>query len=140
MSTERKKQLRKDIIEKFETIKYFCKEAEYSYSNFKTFLNSKTPNEEIYQDAIFKLDSIVVDHIEGNIRGKDREAIKKCLRINFNSNTEFSNKHTDFDTNYISNVISGRLKYETPKYRKLVKILERDYNLKLETNEYTETV
>ena len=137
MSTERKKKLRKDIIEKFETIKYFCKKAEYSYSNFKAYLASRTPNEELYQDAVFKCESIEVDHIDGNIREEDREAIRVCILINFGSYTKFHDKHEDFNMNYLSNVINGKLKYETAKYNRLVKILKRDYNLKLETDEQT---
>ena len=131
MSTERKKQLRKDIIEKFETIKYFCKLCGYSYSNFKTFLNSRTPNEEMYQDAIFKLNDTEVTHIEGNIRDEDREEIRKCIVVNYSSYSAFCRKHTDFNSLYISNIMKGRLKFETSKYRKLIAILERDYNLSL---------
>jgi hypothetical protein len=63
-----------------------------------------------------------------------------CLRLNFDSYTEFSKKHDSYDTNYISNIIKGRLKYETPKYNRLVKLLKRDYNLKLETDEPTEAI
>ena len=138
--TPKKQQLRKDIIEKFETIKYFCKKAKFTYSNFKTFLNSKTPNEELYQDAVYKLESIEVDHIEGHIKDEDRESIRVCILIQAGSYAAFHKNHKRFDSLYISNIVKGRLKNETPKYRKLVRILKRDYNLILESDEPIKTI
>lgn len=133
--TDRKKKLRSDIIEKFETVVYFCKLAGYDHRNFYTFLNSKSVNEEMYQEASHKARTIKVKHIEGNIRDQDREAIRICIaKINDykpGSLTNFNSKHKKFDMNYLSNVIGGRLKYETPKYNSLIKILKRDYGLEL---------
>lgn len=135
--TERKKKLRSDIISKFETVVYFCKLAKYDHRNFYTFLNSKSDNEKMYQDAVHKMDTIKVDHIKGNIRDKDREAIRICIATWNNykpgSLTKFSDKHKKFDMVYLSNVIGGRLKYETAKYKSLIKILKKDYNLILKT-------
>jgi len=141
---DRKKKLRSDIIKKFESVIYFCKVAGYDHRNFYTFLNSNSVNEEMYQEARHKLNKIAVKHIEGQINQEDRDAIRICIaKINKykpGSFTNFKKMHPRFDSNYLSNVTKGRLKNETPKYRALIKILKRDYNLKLKKHEFTKKV
>jgi len=130
MSTVKDK-LRKDIIFKFGSVTYFCKEAKISYRKFITFLNSKRANEEMQQNARHLCDTLKIDHIKGIIRDEDRRAIRICVLTNFDSYTDFCKANKQFDPVYLSNIIKGRLKEERDKYKLLVKILERDYGLEL---------
>jgi hypothetical protein len=137
--TDRKEKLRADIKTKFETVTYFCKLAGYDHRNFYTFLNSSKDNEEMYQEALNKCNTIKVKHIEGNIRKEDRESIRICIakyyKYKTGALTSFAKDNTDFDTNYLSNIITGRLKYETRKYNLLLELLKKDYNLKLKPHD-----
>lgn len=127
----KKTKLRKNIIEKFKTIKYFCKLSGIGYSGFKMFLNTNSVNEKLYQEALFKLNSIEVDHIEGEIKDEDRKAIRRAILNNFDSYTHFCDIHNDFNMVYISNVVKGKLLNETPKYIRLTTILKRDFGLEI---------
>jgi hypothetical protein len=126
-----KEKLRQDILDKFGSVKYFCKVSEISYRKFITFLNSKRNNEALRQEARHLCDTIKVEHIDGIIRDEDREAIRICIVVKSGSLTNFCKENTNFDTVYISNIVTGRLETETEKYKLLVKILERDYDLVL---------
>jgi FMN phosphatase YigB (HAD superfamily) len=67
----------------------------------------------------------------GRIDDADREAIRICILTNYRSATAFCKKHKKFDDVYISNVICGRLKLVTPKFRRLTLILKNKYNLEI---------
>ena len=75
---DRKKKLRSDIIKKFESVIYFCKVVGYEHRNFYTFLNSKSVNEEMYQEVRHKLNKIVVKNIEGHIIEQNKPPLKKA--------------------------------------------------------------
>lgn len=134
MSTKIKNKLRKDIIEKFGTVTYFCEISGISYRKFILFLGSKRNNETIQQLARHQCEILEVKHIKGIIRKDHREAIRQCILIKAGNYSKFNrmNKGQGFDSNYLSNIISGRLKEERKKYKKLVTILKRDYGLVLE--------
>lgn len=132
--TPEKKQLRKNITTKFGTIKYFCKVGDYGYGSFKAFLNSPLEHKDQVDEASITCDRLVVNHIDGNITDEIREKIRLCIfkwnDYNPGSYTKFCSKHPEFNMNYLSNIVNGKLKHETPKYKKLIKLLKTEYKLK----------
>ena len=65
------------------------------------------------------------------ISDKDRKSIRLSILKNYHSYTEFCNDFNDFDCVYISNVVGGKLKLKSNKYRNLISILAEYHKLKL---------
>ena len=123
--------LRQDIIRKYKSLKSFSRHHDISYNKIMLVFNTKNCSSDdlaLITNTFYKEGDIDID---GEIRDSDRKRIRLCILSNFNSYTDFYNKHKRYNPVYITNIVKGRLVKETVKYRNLVNLLTRDYGLQL---------
>lgn len=121
--------LKVDIHRKFSSLINFSKVSDTDYNSVLRILNSKDCTEEEIQDLYNKYDEYNMDNgVEGFINDSDRESVRRCIMISFPNYTAFCNKHSQFDNVYITNIIVGNLKMETPKYESLIELLKSKYD------------
>ena len=130
-----KVKLRKDIYNKYRTLKNFSRKTKIPYNKIMLVFNSLKDDREALLDIHYAYENTVIDKVEGYIIDEDREAIRICILTKFKSYTAFCSQHDSYDTVYLSNVIGGRLVEETVKYKRLVNLLKRDYGLVLSNAE-----
>jgi len=122
-------QLRKDIINKFRTLSYFCELTGISYKKTLKVFNSDSYNIKDLEEIKKAYKITEVDKHHGLIRDVDRLSIRLCILSSFKSYSAFHRKYSTFDVVYLSNIIEGSLKKETGKYRLLIKLLTAQYRL-----------
>ncbi len=125
--------LGEQIKSHFGSIKAYCMDTRVSYRRALTMFNKLEFKKDFYEKvkSNYYSNSKPGMAVFGRIPPEDRESIRICIVTNFKSASEFSLKHKEYNNVYISNVISGRLKTRTTKYVRLIKLLEKKYNLKL---------
>jgi len=101
------------------------------YRHLVKFFDELQVNQEFYEKIKETFYACKKERKIKYILDRDRESIRKCLRMNFDKYSHFCDKHKSFNNNYITNVIKGRLKLASKKYEKLVLLLVRKYNLEL---------
>ena len=133
MPTREKNKLRRDIVAKFGSLINFYRVSGIKYRKLTLYLSSDIKDVAYHQRIRHEIDQHYIANIPGTIIEDNREIIRQCIAVNFKSYAEFNRKYKGlgFDSNYLSNLINGKLKDETLKYRKLIKILKRDYDIDL---------
>lgn len=129
--------LKVQIKNKFGSMHEFAAEAEIAYRSMLKFFNDLdiTPDKFEYYHDKFKRTKSSRDFQYGRILDIHREQIRQIIQTHHKKYSNFCRIYKDFDVVYISNVIEGRLKIVTKKYVKLIRILEKNYGLKLKNDE-----
>jgi len=125
-----RKVLKSKIREKFGSLKSFCKVSNTKYKDALRILNTSDFTVEEISEMQYQyreLDANV--EIEGFISVKSRNRIRITILTHFNSYTDFCKKHYKYDVVYITNVVKGNLKRESKKYKLLIELLKREYEL-----------
>ena len=124
--------LKDQVRDKYGSLRTFTAKTSLPYRRTLNLFNRLEFSEAFYINVKRKFyETKHVEETFGRISKVDRELIRVCIMTNFKSVTAFCKKNRRFDNVYISNIISGRLKLVTPKYRKLILALEKKYNLKI---------
>jgi hypothetical protein len=125
--------LHEQIKSHFGSVKNFCMDSRVSYRRALTMFNKLEFKADFYENvkSNYYSNSKPQMKVFGRISPEDRELIRVCVVTNFKSASKFCLKHKEYDSVYVSNIISGRLKTITPKYVGLIKLLEKKYKLKL---------
>jgi hypothetical protein len=125
--------LESQIKGRYGSIRTFTSKTDLPYRRTLDLFNKLEYTEDFFNKVKGKFyESKHIPEMFGRINEPDRESIRICILTNFRSATAFCKKHKKFDNVYVSNIISGRLKLSTPKYRKLVSVLEKKYELLIE--------
>lgn len=125
--------LKDQVKSKYGSVRTFTLKTGLPYRKGLELFNRFSTTEEFFNKV--KTAFYETKHLQGDIgriNDSDREAIRVCILTNFKSATAFCRRHRRFDNVYVSNIISGRLKLSTLKYRKLVLVLEKRYELLIE--------
>ena len=129
--------LKEQIKNKFGSLHEFSAEAEIAYRKMLKFFNDfdVTKEKMDYYQGKFKQTKSSREFQYGRILDIHREQIRQTIMTNYKSYASFCRTYKDFDVVYISNVVEGRLSMVTKQYVKLIRVLEKKYNLKLKNDE-----
>ena len=123
--------MRDSIKNNFGSLYRFSSECGFSYSIVKkVFLvldfhkKDFEKIRDVYNSHVKQIDSPFISNDE-------RAAIRMTILSNFYNMKAFTKKHKDYNSNYLSNVLGGRLKLKTTKYTRLVLLLEKKYGLEI---------
>jgi len=125
-------ELRGEIQSNFGSLFSFANHSGFSYSVLKRTFNDL----EFTQLDIDNIQSSYNKHLDPEdipfrISDVDREAIRVCIVLKFKNVKKFTDKHPEYNSVYISNVINGRLKLESIKYVNFISLLKKKYNLQI---------
>jgi len=132
VEVEERNELISNIEKHFGSIYAFSKTSGFSYSILKrTLINLDFSKEDF--DAIKASYKANYDpeKVPFRISEEDRKRIRMCILENFKNSKKFTEKHTEYDSVYLSNVINGRLKLRSNKYVNFISLLEKKYGLDL---------
>lgn len=127
--------LKKDIAIKFYTVKTFCSLAKLPYKDVINTLNLKHNDSDLYQRMVSSYMNITPNRIPGIIQDRHREEIRVCIITRYRSLSSFAKYHRGYDTLWLSNIINGKLKLESTKYRKFVIMMNRDYYMDIDLSD-----
>ncbi len=123
--------LRENIVRHFGSLSAFSRSTGFSYRLLKrTLLNLEFSKEEIDEISSIYEEKKDPDNIPFRISEEESEKIRVCIFSNFRKVVFFCEKHSEYNSVYISNIINGKLKLRSTKYVRLVKLLEKKYDLK----------
>jgi hypothetical protein len=124
----KKEILREKIINKFNSIAVFCRLTGLPRNRVAIALqpDDKGLLKEI-EEAYKKTE--ISEHY-GVIREDHVEEIRLCINKSFKKVRHFCLKHPEYNQVYVSNILNGNLTRETKKYRDLVQLLTKEYDLK----------
>lgn len=123
-------ELRDNIVKHFGSLSAFSQSTGYSYRLLKKALINLEFSKEDYEE----IESIYIkendpDNIPFRISKDDIESIRMAILSNFKKVTLFCKKHPEYNSVYISNIVNGKLKLKSKKYKGLVKLLKKKYGL-----------
>lgn len=123
--------LRDNIIQHFGSISAFARATGYSYRKLKSTLIHLEFEKKDYEDIKAVYDKEYdPDVTPFRISEDDSEAIRIAILSNFKKVTLFCEKHTEYNSVYISNIINRKLKLRSKKFKQLEKLLTDKYGLK----------
>lgn len=105
----------------------------YSYGKIKAALLNLEFTKQTYdeiQAAYTK--HLNKDKVPFRISEENVNKIRICIYTNFKKVRHFCRKHPEYTEVFMSNLLNGKSKLESPRYKRLEILLINKYNLKLE--------
>ena len=125
-------ELRDNIEKHFGSIHSFHKVSKYSYGKLKnTLLNLEFTKQTFEEIKEVYNEHLNVDKVPFRISSEDVDKIRICIYSNFKRVKHFCDKHPEYNTVFMSNLLNNKAKLESDRFNNLVKLLERKYNLEL---------
>lgn len=123
--------LRDNIIKHFGSISAFSQKTGYSYRKLKrTLLHLEFEKKDYEEIEKTYNDNVDPDNVPFRISEEDAEKIRVCIFSHFKKVIFFCEKHPEYNSVYMSNIINGKLKLRSKKFKGLEKLLKEEYGLK----------
>jgi hypothetical protein len=120
--SDKLKDLKKRIKEKFGTVSFFCECSEYPYSEivkiFSMKMNKLRIDDEIKQVEVLLASTPVLANPD-HIPDPEREMLRATIMSNYRSINSFLVDHPEFTKSFMSNIINGKRVKNDDRYRKL---------------------
>ena len=127
-NVEAKKQLKKEIKEKYGTIQKFCEVAEVSYSKmnmlFANRMKKETEDKMISEVAV--LVNQMVNQMVNQIMTEDeRKHIRGLIFSKFKNVRTFCLDHEEFSITFVSKIINGQRRKKDKKYERFLSVISQ---------------
>lgn len=127
-NVEAKKQLKKDIKEKYGTIQKFCEISNFSYSKMNMlFANRmKKETEEKMINEVAVLVNQMVNQMVNQIMSEDeRKHIRGLIFSKFKNVRTFCMNHDEFSITFVSKIINGQRRKKDKKYERFLSVISK---------------
>lgn len=127
-NAEAKKQLKKDIKERYGTIQKFCEIAEFSYSKmnmlFANRMKKETEDKMINEVAV--LVNQMVNQMVNQIMTEDeRKSIRGLMFSKHKNVRTFCMNNEEFSITFVSKIINGQRRKKDKKYHRFIEVISQ---------------
>jgi hypothetical protein len=127
-NVEAKKQLKKDIKEKYRTIQKFCEIAEISYSKMNMlFANrmKKDTEDKLISEVEILVNQMVKQMVNQIMSEEERKAIRGIIFSKHKNVRTFCLNHDEFSITFVSKIVNGQRRKKDKKYEHFMEVISQ---------------